>query len=60
MTENPALEDFQRSITALASHPVLKPLFKRGEVTLQKLSLDQIEELAKEESATTFSSPPLG
>jgi hypothetical protein len=54
MTENPALEDFQRSITALASHPVLKPLLKRGEVTLQRLSLDQVEELAKNEVGYYF------
>lgn len=48
MTENPDLDDFQRRITALGSHPLLKPLLKKGEISLQKLSLDHIEQLAKD------------
>ena len=54
MTEHPELEEFQRQITALAGHPLVKRLLRKGEVSLQKLTLEQIEELAHDDAGYYF------
>jgi len=54
VTEHPELEEFQRQITALAGHPLVKRLLRKGEVSLQKLTLEQIEELAHDDAGYYF------
>jgi hypothetical protein len=54
VTEHPELEEFQRQITALAGHPLVKRLLRKGEVSLQKLTLEQIEELAHGDAGYYF------
>lgn len=54
MTERPLLDDFQRAIEELRSHPLVAPVLKRGEVNLGALTVDAIVSLMKIEAGYYF------
>lgn len=54
VSERPLLQDFQRAIEDLRSHPLISPLLKRGEVNLGALSLDAVAKLMKVDAGYYF------
>lgn len=54
MATNPALEEFERQLTALRSHKHLAPHLKRGEIHFGALSREDVAELARNEAAYYF------
>ncbi len=54
VAERPLLQDFQRAIEELRSHPLISPLLKRGEVNLGALSIEAVAELMKLDAGYYF------
>lgn len=54
MTENPALEEFVRLVEGLKRNPLLSQHIRRGEITFKNLTLDDVAQLLREETAYYF------
>lgn len=54
MAENPALEEFVRLVEGLKKNPILAPHIRRGEITFENLTLDNIAKLLRDETAYYF------
>lgn len=54
MTDTPELDQFKLELRSLRTHPVLKKLIKRNQISLGELSVDEIAALLLNEAAKYF------
>jgi hypothetical protein len=54
LTETPELDEFERQVTGLAAHPILKALIKKGEVHFGGLSPDRVDEMVRASEAAYY------